>query len=446
VQILEDKKLENASVELTIEIPQSRVDVEYKSVFERISKNAKVDGFRRGKAPVKLVENMYREQADREVLESILKATYFDAVQEKNYSPIGEPHFDVKEFDKNKSFTYSVRFEIMPSVEPAPYKELESKERACEIKDKDVEREIDDLREKSAKISKKEDGASVAKGDVLRFGVKRVDNVTPEEAEKLAFKEYNIIVGKSESEFALDKFVIGMKVGETREIPIKYPKDYEIKDLAGQKVRYLAKAEEISSMELPKPDDEFAKDVSDFQTIQELRANIRETMERYVNDMARNEVTDILLKEIIDKSKFDIPESMVQGEMRTLFSRFVQRMGVQAKDVDELAGIMNINADEFKARLREESLNDIKSWMVRLEIAKKESITFTPEDYESMVQMLASQSGKSAEEMGKKIEESGSRENIETELVLMNVKKYIYENAKIKKQKPVTYEEFIKKK
>ncbi len=105
----------------------------------------------------------------------------------KSYSPIGEPHFDVKEFDKNKSFTYSVRFEIMPTVEPAQYRELESKERVCEIKDKDVDREINDLREKSAKISKKEDGASVAKGDVLRFGVKRIDNVTPEEAEKLCF-------------------------------------------------------------------------------------------------------------------------------------------------------------------------------------------------------------------------------------------------------------------
>jgi len=446
VQILEDKKLENATVEMVIEVPQSRIDVEYKSVFEKIAKNAKIDGFRRGKAPVKLIENMYRGQAEQEVLENILKSTYVDAVQEKKHSPVGEPYFDFKEFHRDKPFKYSVKFEIMPTIELGPYKEIEAKERAAEVKDKDIDKEIDSLRERSAKISKKEDGAVVEKGDVLRFGIKRVDNVTPEEAAALTFKEYNIIVGKSASEYAVDKFVVGMKAGETRELEIKYPKDYEVKDLAGQKVKYVAKAEEISRMELPAPDDELAKDVSEFQTIQDLRANIRQTLEKYVADMARGEVMESLINEIIGKSTFDIPESMIQKEMQSILGRIVQRTGSQAKDIDEFAEMMGMNADEIRTKIREEALHDIRSFMVRLEIAKKENISFTEEEYKGMVSALAAQSGKTEEEMDKQIEQTRSRENIETELVMINARKFIYDNAKIKKLKPVSFEEFVQKK
>ena len=284
------------------------------------------------------------------------------------------------------------------------------------------------------------------KGDVLRFGIKRVDNVTPEEAAALTFKEYNIIVGKSASEYAVDKFVVGMKAGETRELEIKYPKDYEVKDLAGQKVKYVAKAEEISRMELPAPDDELAKDVSEFQTIQDLRANIRQTLEKYVADMARGEVMESLINEIIGKSTFDIPESMIQKEMQSILGRIVQRTGSQAKDIDEFAEMMGMNADEIRTKIREEALHDIRSFMVRLEIAKKENISFTEEEYKGMVSALAAQSGKTEEEMDKQIEQTRSRENIETELVMINARKFIYDNAKIKKLKPVSFEEFVQKK
>jgi trigger factor len=446
VQILEEKKLENATVEMVIEGPQNRIDVEYKSVFDKIAKNAKIDGFRRGKAPLKLIENVYRQQAEQEVLENILKSTYVDAVQEKSHSPVGNPSFDFKEFDRSKPFTYSVKFEVMPTIELGPYREIEAKERTCEIKEKDIDKEIDDLRERSAKISKKEDGAVVEKGNVLRFGIKRIDNVTPGEAANLAFKEYNIIVGKSTSEYAVDKFVTGMKVGDTKEVDIKYPKDYEVKDLAGQKVKYLVKAEEISKMELPAADDEFAKDVSEFQNIQDLRQNIRQTLEKYVADTTRAEVAEELIREIIGKSTFDIPESMIQKEMQSILERIIKRTGTQVKNAEEFAAMMGMNVDELNARVKEEALVDIKSFMARLEIAKKENISFSEEEYNNMIQAIAVQSGKPVEEMKMAIEQSRTRESVETELILINARKFIYDNAKIKKLKPVSFDEFYKKK
>ncbi len=182
MQILDEKKLQNATVEMVIEVPQSRVEVEYRSVFDRIAKNAKVDGFRRGKAPLKLIENMFLKEATSEVLENILKATYIEALQDKKYRPIGMPSFDFDSFDREKPLKYTVRFEVMPTVVLGSYKGIAVKERVCQVRDEDVEKEINDLREKYARISKKEEGARVEKGDLLRFGVKRIDNVKPEEA------------------------------------------------------------------------------------------------------------------------------------------------------------------------------------------------------------------------------------------------------------------------
>ncbi len=446
MQIKEEKKLENATIEMVIEVPQSRIDVEYRSVFDKIAKNAKVDGFRRGKAPMKLLENLYGKQAESEALENLLKSTFIDAVQEKSHSPVGEPFFDFKEFDRTKPFTYTVKFEIMPTLELGPYKEVEASERVWEVRDEDIDKEIDDLREKNAKISKKNEDAVVEKGDILRFGLKRIDNITQEEAEALAFKEYSIIVGKSTSEFALDKYLQGIKAGETKEIEVAYPGDYEVKDLASKKARYLVRVEEISKMELPAADDELAKDVSDFQTIGDLRQNIRETLEKYSADIARSEATDAILEKIIEKSSFDIPGSLIQKEMATIFQRLVERTGLQAKNPDEFAEMMGMEPEQLKGRIREEALNDIKAFMVRLEIAKKENISFSAEEFESMVELIAARSGKSVGQMMQAFEGTSIRENIETELIMINARKYIYDNAKIKKLKPLPFGEFSKQK
>ncbi|MCX7677660.1 MAG: trigger factor [Spirochaetes bacterium] len=444
MHILEEKKLKNATVEMVIEVPQSRVEVEYKSVIDRIAKNAKIDGFRRGKAPLSLVESKFEKEATSEVIENLLKTTYIEVLQEKEYKPIGIPSFQLESFNKNHSLKYRVRFEVMPTVELGNYRGVAVKERTCKVSEEDVEREINDLREKYARISKKEQGAKVEKGDLLRLGVKRIDNVNSEEAEAMPYKEYTIIVGKSESEHALDKYVIGLSVGQTKEITIKYPKDYEFKDLAGQKITYKVKIEEISKMDLPNADDEFAKDVSNFSTIAELKENIRSYFEKVSSNAARAEVMEAIKNAILEKSSFDIPESLVKAEESSLLRRFAKRFNLEVANVEEFCAKMGFPLEDFKKRLYEEALKDVKWEIARLEIARKEGIAVTDEDYKNELEIMAQQSNMSVSELEKHIEKNDARERIEHEVLLSKVDNFLYNNAKIDKQKAVSYFDFMK--
>lgn len=444
MQILEEKKLQNATIEMVIEVPQSRVEVEYRSVFNNIAKNAKVDGFRKGKAPIKLIEKMFLKEATSEVLENLLKSTCVEAFEARNYHPVNYPSFDVESLERDKPLKYTVRFEVMPTVELGAYKGISVKERVCQVRDDDVEKEINDLREKYARISKKDEGARVEKGDLLRFGVKRIDNVKAEEVEALAFREYTIIVGKSESEYALDKHVLGMAVGETKEVTIKYPKDYELKDLAGQKATYVVKIEEISRMDLPNPDDEFAKDVSDFSTIDELRQNIRSYFEKTSASIAKSEVMTAIKNAIIEKGTFDIPESFVRSEESSLLKGFARRFNVQASSVEEFCEKTGFPAEELKERLHAEAEKDVKWGFARLEIAKKENIAVSEEDYRKALESMREGSGMSMEELEKQIEQNDARERIEDEILLTKVNDFLYNNARVEKLKPVSYAEFMK--
>ncbi|HPJ36897.1 MAG TPA: trigger factor [Spirochaetota bacterium] len=444
MQILDEKKLENATIEMKIEVPESRVEVEYKSVFEKISKGAKVDGFRKGKAPISLVENKYKSNADQEVLENLLRYTYVEALKEKDHNPVSDPMFDWEPLERGKPFTYSVKFEISPSVELSNYKGVDVKQRSCEISDKDINREIEALQFKNAKIAKKPDGQAIANGDQVKIKMKRIDNIPADQVDSQEFKDFTFICGKSKSDLSMDQYVLGMGVDETKEVEMKYPKDYEVKDLAGQKVKYIIQIAEINTVDLPALDDEFAKDLGEHESLDALKKSIREHLENYISDVIRNETVNSILKDIVEKSTFDIPESLVRSEMSMIFDRLRTRVGLTEVTIPDFSSMMGMDTDEFVKTLREEAIGDIKSFMVRLEIAKKEDIKYTEEQYNEMLDSLAQRSGKTPEEMSKIIEMNNSKANLETELMMKNTQDFLMENAKIKKSKTVSLEDFMK--
>lgn len=444
MQILDEKKLENATIELKIEIPETRVEVEYKSVFEKISKSAKVDGFRQGKAPLSLVENKYKSNADQEVLENLLRHTYMEALNEKKHNPVSDPKFDWETFERGKPFTYSVKFEVSPSVELSNYKGVEVKQRSCEISNKDIDREIEALQFRNAKIAKKPDGQAIENGDQVKIKMKRIDNIPADQIDSQEFKDFTFVCGKSKSDLAMDPYVLGMGVDESKEVEMKYPKDYEVKDLAGQKVKYIVKIAEINTVDLPAIDDEFAKDLGEHESLDALKKSIRENLENYITEVIKNETITAILKEVVEKSTFDIPESLVRSEMSMIFDRLRTRVGLTDVTIPDFSSMMGMDTDEFVKTLREEAIGDIKSFMIRLEIAKKEDIKYTDEQYNEMLGNIAQRSGKTPEEMGKLIEMNNSKANLETELMMKNTQDFLIENAKIKKSKTVSLEDFIK--
>ncbi|OHD64807.1 MAG: trigger factor [Spirochaetes bacterium RBG_13_51_14] len=438
-----EKKLEKATVELQINVPVETVELEYRAVFNKLKNRVTIDGFRKGKAPLQMVETRFRKEADREVAENLLRSVFLEAVREKQLTPIAYPHYEFDTISPDEPFTFKAVFEVPPAVKLGKYKGIAAEEQACVVSDEDLSSEIDSIRERFAQIDKRGDDEVIIDGDLVKIKVKRIDDVDASERDAVEFKEYQIVVGRSADESALDKFITGIKVNEEKEIDVKYPKDYHLTELAGQKVRYHVVVLEISSMTLPELTDEFAKRLG-YETVAEFIAKTREYLEKYVADRTKGDAKAQILRSIVEDSTFDLPESMILNEMESLFRRTRESVGYHSDNLEEFAAIMGLEKDAFVNRLREEAAQSIKTSLVLSEIAKNEELAVDPKRYAEVIENIAKRNGKTVEEIEKAIAENNSRETIESELLLDGAMELIYENAKVKMLKPISYKEFAK--
>ncbi len=444
MNILSEKKLENAVVELEIEIPVDRVEIEYKAVFNKLQKSAKIDGFRQGKAPLALVETRYKDYAAGEVAENLVKSSFYDAVEKKELSPIVEPKIVYESIAREESFKYKATFEVMPVIELGDYTGIDSEEKSCNITDEDVQGEIETVRERSAQREIVQDpDAVVAKGNFITYNIKRTDDKSSEELEKTEFSELQILVGKSKDEYSIDKHLIGMKQNEEKSITTSYPADYHIKDFAGKDVTYLIVVTRIETLILPDLTDEFAI-ISGYQSVEDMKTKTREYLEKYVNDRVSAEVRNNLMSKIVEKSTYDIPGSMIHTEMYSLFRRTMQRIGYNAENIDQFAAALGIDADEYREKLKEEAVRSIKNTLTLAEIAKKEDLKASEEKYQEIISGISAQMGKTVQEVEAMVEENNRKESIEHDIILDKAMDVIYEKANIKKLSAVSLEEFIK--
>lgn len=440
---ISEKKLENATMELQIDVPVERVESEYQAVFNRLKNIVKIDGFRKGKAPLQMVEARFRNEADQEVAENLLKSVFLQAVEEKQLTPIAFPKYHFDTISRDEPFSFTATFETPPTIELGRYKGIAADEQVCEIDETTVESEINAIRERFAKIDRKDEDGVVENGDMVNLKVKRIDDVEESQREGLEFKEYQIVVGKSTDDSALDKHVGGMKLDEEKEVDVKYPKDYYLSDLAGQKVKYLVKIGAINTMEIPELDGEFAKKLG-YETVEEFTSKTREHLEKYVLEKTKGDAKAQILRQVVEDSKYEIPESMILSEMDRLFKRTCDSVGYQTNNIEEFAGLMGIDPGAFADQLRQEAAQTIKTTLALSEIARKEEMKVDETKYREVLENIAKRNNKTVEEIEKIITENDSRGNIETELLLDGAMDFIYENAKIKKLKPISFEEFTK--
>lgn len=444
MNILSEKKHENAIVELEIEVPVDKVDLEYKSVFNKIQKKAKVDGFRPGKAPIQLIETRYNEQAGAEVAENLARRMTLEAVEQKELAPIAEPRIEYNEINREGAFRFTARMEVMPTVEAGEYRGVAADEKTCNITDQDVINEIDTVREKFAEIEKIENpDAQVEKGNLARFKLKRIDDVEKEMINTVEFKDYSIVVGKSRDEYTLDKHILGLKVGVEKEITISYPSDYYISDFAGKAITYIVVVTEINLVRMPELDDTFAVN-NGYESVEDMKTKTRAYLEKFVTDRISNETKNELITKVVEQSKFDIPESMVVNEMYSIFQKTQQRIGYHAESLEQFATLLGFDPEEYRAKLREDALKSVKNTLILSEIVKKEDLKVSDEKFSDIVENLAASMQRPAEDLYKMMEENDTRGNVEQDILLEQALDLVYNSAKINKLTPVSLDDFIK--
>ena len=414
-------------VKLTFNIEAEKFEEAMKKVYAKTAKYFNIPGFRKGKAPMQLVERQYGsaifyEDAFNELVPDI----YDEAIKENKIEAVSKPNIDIVQMEKGKELIFTAVVETKPEVELGKYKGIEIKKIEYNTTDKDIEHELGHMAERNSRLVSIED-RPVEKGDITTIDfVGSVDGV---EFEGGKAENHELEIGSNTFIPGFEDQIIGMKIDEVKDIKVKFPDDYFSKDLAGKDAVFKVTLHEIKKKELPKIDDEFAKDVSEFDTLDELKNSIKEKLDTENTEKAKYETEEEAIKAVCDNTKLDIPNGMIELEIDNMIKDMENRLSYQGLNLNQYLQIMGKTETEIRDNFKEQAERNIKSRLVLEAIVKAEKIEATPEEIDEKIKEMAKQYGRKEDELlaNEQLKEY-IKGNLETEKAI----DFIVKNAKKK--------------
>lgn len=387
-------KKENSKVELEFVVSKERFNEALDEAFKKNSGKFKIAGFRNGKVPRNVVEKMYGEGVMYdEAFNIVADEEYVKAVTENSLEVVSHPEVDIKAIGKDTDLEFTVVVYVKPEIELKQYKGLEIEKVETEVTDADVEHELGHVQDKNARIVTK-DGA-VEDGDIAVIDFEGfLDGVAFEggKAEK-----YELGIGSHTFIPGFEEQIVGMKAEEEKDINVTFPENYGNADLAGKEVIFKIKLHEVKKRELPTIDDEFAKDVSEFNTLEEYKENIKEKLKTSKEAQAKAEKENKTMEKLVEQVEVELPEPMVDHEIEHMVRDFEQNLAYQGLTLDKYLEILNMSMDDLKAQFRDNAVKSIKMNLAMEYVIKAENIEVTEEDINAKIEELASVYGKEAD-------------------------------------------------
>jgi trigger factor len=399
--------------QLVLEVPSSVVEEEIARVARRYTRTVRIPGFRPGKAPERVVRRRYREQILSDAVQDLIPRTLDEVLRERALDPIAEPDIRDVRVEEGQPLTFTAEFEVLPPVDPIDYDTITLRRTPIEVSAEAVDRAIDRLRERNARIEPVEDRPA-AHGDLLTADVvrsvrRRPGGTADEAPETLA--DATIEIGAPANPPGFDAEVIGMQAGETRAFEVTFPDDYGVETLAGATVAYSVTVKAIKRRVLPAVDDEFARDL-EFESIEALRARVTDDLRREAERAQAQELRSDLLRQLAARVPFDVPDTLVRREidrrLRTLAEDLVGH-GIDPRHV-------NLDWREFGERQRESAVTAVKGMIVLDDVARREGIAVTPEELDAELARVARRAGRSAADVRARLEAEGGLERLATGL------------------------------
>ena len=394
-------KVENTEnkneVKLTFNIEAEKFEEAMKKVYAKTAKYFNIPGFRKGKAPMQLVERQYGSAIFYEdAFNELVPEIYDNAIKENNVEAVSKPNIDIVQMEKGKELIFTAVVETKPEVELGKYKGIEIKKIEYTTSDKDIEHELGHMAERNARLVSVEDRA-VENGDITTIDFEgSIDGVAFEGGKA---ENHELEIGSHTFINGFEDQIIGMKLEEEKDIKVKFPDDYFSKDLAGKDAVFKVKLHEIKKKELPKMDDEFAKDVSEFDTLDELKNSIKEKLDTQNVEKAKYETESEAIKAVCENAKLDIPNGMVEVEIDNMMRDMETRLSYQGLNMHQYLQMMNKTENDIRDNFKEQAKESIKTRLVLEAIVKAEKIEATPEEITEKIKEMASQYGRKEEEL-----------------------------------------------
>jgi len=422
-----EKTDKNNEVKLSFTIEAAKFEEAIQKVYAKSAKYFNIPGFRKGKAPYKIVEKQYGAQIFYEdAFNEVAGEVYEKELTEAKIEAVSRPEIDITQMEKGKDLIFTAVVQTKPEVTLGKYKGIELKKVEYTVEDKDIDHEIHHMQERNARLVNVEDRA-VEKNDTTVIDFEGfVDGVAFEGGKA---ENHELVIGSNTFIPGFEDQIIGMKIDEEKDINVTFPEEYFSKDLAGKAAVFKVKLHEIKKKELPEVDDEFAKDVSEFDTIAELKASIKEKLEEENKSKAKYEIEEEAIKTVCENTEIEIPSGMVETETDNMIRDIEQRLQYQGLNFAQYLQMMGKTEADMRKEMEEQALRQVKTKLVLEAIVNAEKIEASEDEVKAKLEEMAATYGRDVKEL----EQNESlktyiAESVKTEKAIS----FIVENAKIK--------------
>ena len=381
------EKLEKNMAKLTIEVSAEEFDAAIEQAYQKDKKKISLPGFRKGKAPRKMIEKMYGTGVFYEDAANIvIPKAYSEAAKECGEEIVSQPEISVTKIGAGQPFIFTAEVALKPAVTLGDYKGVEVEKTPVEVSEEEVDKEVDKERENNSRTIDVDDRA-VEKGDMIKLNFEGFVDGTPFEGGKA--EDYSLTIGSGSFIPGFEDQLIGAKIGEEVEVNVTFPEEYHAAELKGKPAVFKCTVNEIKVKELPEADDEFAKDVSEFDTLAEYKDDIRAKLLEKKTADAKREKQNKTVAKAVENATMEIPEAMITEQVRRMADDFARRLQSQGLPMDQYMQFTGLTMDALAQQMRPEALKRIQNSLVLEAIAKAENIEVSDEKVNEEIEKMA---------------------------------------------------------
>ncbi len=414
-------------VKLTVEVEATAVDAAIKSAYNKQKNKIAVPGFRKGKVPQAMIEKMYGAEVFYEDAANILLQTnYPAAVEESGVDVVSQPTIDVTQIEKGKAFIFTAEVAKRPEVTLGKYNGVTVTKIDTSVSEEEVDAEIEQQRNANARTVTVTDRA-VQEGDTAVIDFEGfVDGVAFEGGKG---ENHPLEIGSHSFIDTFEDQLVGKNAGDEVDVNVTFPEQYQAQELAGKPALFKVKIHEIRAKELPELNDEFVQDVSEFDTMAEYREDTKKKLQERKENAAKGTKEDEAIQKIIDKSKMEIPEAMIDMQAQSMVEEFAQRIAAQGMSFEQYLQFTGMTVDKLKEQVRPEALQRIQSSLVLEQIVKEENIVASDEDVDAEVEKMAAMYGMKAEDLKSYMGDS-EKESMKRDIAVKKAVEFVMANVK----------------
>lgn len=421
------EKLEKNMAKLTIEVPAAEFEAAIQEAYLKNKKRISLPGFRKGKVPRMMIEKMYGEGFFYEdAANAVIPKAYEKAAMESEIEIVSRPEINVEQIGKGKDFIFTATVAVKPEVTLGQYKGLEYDEKPVEVTDEDLEQELKKVQEQNARTITVEDRA-IANGDIAVIDF--TGSVDGEEFEGGKGEDYELVIGSHSFIDTFEDQLIGKNTGDEVEVNVTFPEDYQAADLAGKPALFKVVIKAIKTKEVPELDDEFASDVSDFDTLDEYKEDLKKTILEKKEKTAKTAKENALVDKVIENAQMDIPEPMIELEVRQMADEFAQRMQMQGLSMEQYMQYTGLTSEKLLEEMKPNAEKKIKTRLVLEAVVDAEKIEVSAEELEAEYKKLADMYQMEVDKV-KEIMGTAGEENMKKDIAVQKAVDVIADSAK----------------